>query len=164
MQEPIFYVKYALIISLSVTAIVTMLRFCWTSRWTWRFPLKWMVILTYLIVLLQIALLSREPGSRTTTNLIPFSTFGTTNQSRAYEIENIIMFLPMGILLPILCKPLRKLRWIAPVMLLISIGIEVTQFITERGYMQTDDVIMNVLGGGIGFVIFLLIQKMFCKK
>lgn len=86
--------------------------------------MKWMVILTYLIVLVQVALLSREPGSRTTTDLIPFSTFGTTIQSRAYEIENIIIFLPMGILLPILCKPLQKFRWIVPAMMLISIGIE----------------------------------------
>lgn len=76
-------------------------------------------------MLVQVALLSREPGSRTTTDLIPFSTFGTTSQSRAYEIENMIMFMPMGIFLPILCKPLQKFRWIVPVMLLVSVGIEV---------------------------------------
>lgn len=142
MQEPILYVKYALIIAVSITVVMTMIRFFITSKWNSSFPFKCMIILTYMIVLVQVALLSREPGSRTTTDLIPFSTFGTTSQSRAYEIENIIMFLPMGMFLPILWKPLKKFRWIVPIMMMIGIGIEITQYITERGYMQMDDVIM----------------------
>ena len=55
---------------------------------------KSMFLAFYGAVLLQVTLLSREPGSRTAADLIPFSTWGTTAQSRAHEIENMIMFLP----------------------------------------------------------------------
>lgn len=59
---------------------------------------KSMFLAFYGAVLLQVTLLSREPGSRTAADLIPFSTWGTTAQSRAHEIENMIMFLPVGVL------------------------------------------------------------------
>ena len=63
---------------------------------------KSMFLAFYGAVLLQVTLLSREPGSRTAADLIPFSTWGTTAQSRAHEIENMIMFLPVGVFLPML--------------------------------------------------------------
>ena len=46
---------------------------------------KSMFLAFYGAVLLQVTLLSREPGSRTAADLIPFSTWGTTAQSRAHE-------------------------------------------------------------------------------
>ena len=37
--------------------------------------------------------------------------------------------------------------------------IELIQFVTQRGYLQTDDVIMNVLGGVAGYTFWRLIFK-----
>ena len=37
---------------------------------------------------------------------------------------------------------------------LISVGIETVQLITERGYCQLDDVVMNTLGALVGYVVF----------
>lgn len=71
---------------------------------------KSMFLAFYGAVLLQVTLLSREPGSRTAADLIPFSTWGTTAQSRAHEIENMIMFLPVGVFLPMLHRGLREFR------------------------------------------------------
>ena len=103
--------------------------------------------------------LSREPGSRTAADLIPFSTWGTTAQSRAHEIENMIMFLPVGVFLPMLHRGLREFRTAVLVLTGLSAGIELIQFVTQRGYLQTDDVIMNVLGGVAGYTFWRLIFK-----
>ena len=73
---------------------------------------KSMFLAFYGTVLLQVTLLLRESGSRTAVDLIPFSTWGTTAQSRAYEIENMIMFLPVGAFLPLMHRKLRRLHTI----------------------------------------------------
>lgn len=112
---------------------------------------KSMFLAFYGTVLLQVTLLSREPGSRTATDLIPFSTWGTTAQNRAYEIENMIMFLPVGVFLPLTHRRLRRFRMVTLVLTGLSVGIELIQFVTQRGYLQTDDVIMDVLGGVAGY-------------
>ena len=123
-----------------------------------------MAFLFYLVMLVQIALLSREPGSRTTTDLIPFSTWGTSAQSRAYEIENIIMFLPMGVLLPVCFEKLRKASYAGMASVVISCLIEFTQYITQRGYLQTDDVIMNTIGGVAGYAVWEALTSQSCKS
>ena len=120
---------------------------------------KSMFLAFYGAVLLQVTLLSREPGSRTAADLIPFSTWGTTAQSRAHEIENMIMFLPVGVFLPMLHRGLREFRTAVLVLTGLSAGIELIQFVTQRGYLQTDDVIMNVLGGVAGYTFWRLIFK-----
>ena len=56
------------------------------------------LLLVYLLVLLQTALFSREPGSRYSLDLTLFETWGRSAVSRAYFIENILMYLPFGIL------------------------------------------------------------------
>ena len=97
---------------------------------------KSMFLAFYGAVLLQVTLLSREPGSRTAADLIPFSTWGTTAQSRAHEIENMIMFLPVGVFLPMLHRGLREFRTAVLVLTGLSAGIELIQFVTQRGYLQ----------------------------
>lgn len=156
------YIKFAVLAACIITAIaVIVISKVWGRTWKWKERIKWGVFITYAIVLVQIALLSREPGSRTAMDLIPFSTWGSTNQCHAYVIENIIMFLPMGVLLPMMFRPMCKVWGLAIATFVISMGIEVTQFITQRGYFQTDDIIMNVLGGVIGFYLFRTVKQVY---
>lgn len=156
------YVKYGLAAALCVALTLTI----WNHRrcrddWKRVEYLsllgKSLFLAFYGTVLLQVTLLSREPGSRTATDLIPFSTWGTTAQSRAYEIENVILFLPVGVFLPLAHRRLRRFRTVTLVLTGLSIGIELLQFVTQRGYLQTDDMIMNVLGGVAGYGVWRLI-------
>lgn len=120
-----------------------------------------LILVTYLVVVLKTALFSREPGSRDMVDLIPFSTWGIGDQSHAYVIENIIMFIPFGLLTPVLLKRLRDIKWMVSAAALTSLLIETVQYITKRGYFQTDDVIMNVLGAVLGFSIWLICRKLY---
>ena len=115
--------------------------------------------ITYLGVVLFIALFSREPGSRDMISLIPFSTFGSTAQSHAYVIENIIMFIPFGILLPLLWERMRNICFCLLMSFITSLTIETIQVITKMGYGQTDDVITNVLGAIVGLGILWIVGK-----
>lgn len=74
---------------------------------------------------------------------------------------NVLMFIPYGILLPVIKKNHDKL--IRTVLLsgcIFSICIEIFQYITGFGLCDIDDVIMNTLGVGIGFTIYKLVEKL----
>lgn len=110
------------------------------------------LLFAYLVVVFIQAFFSREPGSRNGIDLIPFSTWGSSWQAHAYVIENIIMFLPLGMLLPAVN---RKVGFgcVFGAGLGLSVTVELLQLVTQRGYCQMDDILMNTLGGCIGYLI-----------
>ena len=97
------------------------------------------------------AFFSRESGSRTGIDWQLFETWGRTWQSRAYMVENVIMFLPLGVLLPLAERRCAKWWKMLLISMLLSMMIEGMQLVTERGYCQLDDVVMNTLGGCLGY-------------
>lgn len=112
------------------------------------------LFIAYVLVILQTAFLSREPGSRKGVSLVLFETWGRSFHAHALFIENIIMFIPFGILVPMLFKRFRY-GWKCVLLgFLCSCGIEITQHITQRGYMQSDDVVTNTVGTLVGWSIW----------
>ena len=72
-------------------------------------------------------------------------------------ILNILLFVPMGYLLPYLFRWFRrgaKLR-ATVASFLISLCVENVQLVTKLGYYDLDDLITNTLGGFIGGVLFV---------
>ena len=125
---------------------------------------KWILFLcvVYIVVLLNMAFFSREPGSRTEIDLTLFGTWGTTTVAHAYVIENIIMFIPFGFLFPLGIRFFRN-----PILCMISgfvfsVCIEIMQLLTERGHCQLDDIVTNTLGTGIGVLCYYIYRK--CRK
>lgn len=125
----------------------------------WKKTIVGFFFITYVVMVLFIALFSREPGSRDMLSLVPFSTFGTTAQSHAYVIENIMMFIPFGCLLPVISERMKSPKYCLLMAFVSSLSIEVTQVITKMGYGQVDDVMTNVLGAAVGFLVFWLLEK-----
>lgn len=127
-------------------------------EWNWRKAIAYFLFVSYVAIVIQIAYLSRQPGSRTDVAFGLGDTWGTTIQAHAYVIENIIMFIPFGLVFPLLGK---KAKWIClPLAILSSCALEGMQYITGRGYCQLDDVITNVIGAFIGYVVFMLVYLM----
>ena len=104
------------------------------------------------------AYFSRESGSRTGIDWQLFETWGRTWQSRAYMVENVIMFLPLGVLLPLAERRCAKWWKMLLISMLLSMMIEGMQLVTERGYCQLDDVVMNTLGGCLGYGVMRIID------
>jgi glycopeptide antibiotics resistance protein len=73
-------------------------------------------------------------------------------------ILNMVVFVPVGIYVGVLCR-----RWSLGKKLLsfflLSLMIESFQFIFRVGAFDTTDIITNTIGGIIGLMIFLAIEK-----
>lgn len=118
------------------------------------------LLLVYIIVLLQTAFFSREPGSRNGIDLKLFSTWGQTTVEHAYFLENIMMFVPFGILVPMVWKNMRKIQHCVLSGFLASCAIELSQLLTQRGYCQLDDVVTNTVGTLCGWLVWnVLIRR-----
>jgi len=98
-------------------------------------------------------------------NFIPFRTINLYIHSIIHEslniniplknlVGNLILFLPMGIYLPLFIKRINKLRIYVITMSVLLLLIEVTQVVTRRGSFDIDDLILNMLGAVIGFAIW----------
>lgn len=90
-------------------------------------------------------------------NLVPFqSGVGMLN------FLNIIMFTPLGFLLPLIWKQCRKLVETVLLGFQFSLMIELLQLFNRRA-TDIDDLLMNTLGTFVGFLIWLLYRKLFDK-
>lgn len=122
------------------------------------------LLLVYLLVLLQTALFSREPGSRYSLDLTLFETWGRSAVSRAYFIENILMYLPFGILAPACFRKLER-PWVCVLTAFASsVLLEWIQLLTHRGYCQLDDVVTNTAGALVGWCLWRLRKLPSCVK
>lgn len=111
-------------------------------------------LLIYLTALLFIVFVSREPGQFDGVNLHLWSSWGTTTLRKALFIENIIMFIPMGMLLPGAFRIFRNPLICVITCAFLSCFIENTQFFLKLGFAEVDDIVTNTLGGAIGWIIW----------
>ena len=94
-------------------------------------------------------------------NLRAFQMFRIYSTLDKQVVGNFIMLLPLGIYLPLLYKRLRRFSGFVAVLficLFVSIGIELLQLITSYRSADIDDVILNTLGGCLGFIIYQCIR------
>ena len=83
-----------------------------------------------------------------------YGTWGETPIAHAYFIENIIMFIPFGVLMPMVFRRMKKMRYCVFAGFLFSCIIEISQLITQRGFCQLDDVVTNTVGTLVGWIIW----------
>lgn len=72
-------------------------------------------------------------------------------------IGNVLMFIPMGILIPLVFKK-TNIKNIFIISIFIPLSIEVLQPIVGRSF-DIDDIIMNFIGIVIGYLIILIFRK-----
>jgi len=88
--------------------------------------------------------------------LIPFAASG----SIVPELLNILMTIPFGFLLPAIWSELRSLKKIILAGFFLSLTIETMQLFTFR-FSTTGDLITNTLGAVIGYLIFVVLFRLF---
>ena len=114
------------------------------------------LIALYIFFILWVTLFSREPmTTRIFRGLFWEIEMGYWNNI----IQNILLFIPFGFLIG------GKRGIIAGV--LLSIGIELSQYIFRLGYCELDDVLNNTIGAAIGSLLFKKFGKrieQFIKK
>lgn len=108
----------------------------------------------YVSVLAQTAILFRPFGTKFEIDIIPFNTKGGFMYIILYAAANALIFIPVGILLPVIWERMRNLRNCAIAGFVGSVFIEVTQLILKCGVFQIEDMIMNTAGAVFGGMIF----------
>lgn len=102
-------------------------------------------------------------------NYIPFRTIGSALFNAYLPVElptliyNVIAFMPFGFLLPFLIASARNLGRILLYGLAASLALEAIQLVTLLGTGDIDDVILNVTGTLIGYVLFRLLLAIYLK-
>lgn len=71
---------------------------------------------------------------------------------------NVIGFLPFGFFLPMLFRRVRRWYIVLLFSMEFSIMIELIQLIKKVGSCDVDDVILNTLGGLLGYVCYWIVQ------
>lgn len=125
-------------------------------------PITFLVM--YATIMLMLTFFSREGGQSNGVDLQLFSTWGINDRNNAYVFENILLFVPYGFLLAWNFTRAKNFFVNFFWCVFTSVCIEFLQLITGRGFFQVDDIITNVIGGVIGFLIFTILNALFGKK
>ncbi|MGK9254043.1 VanZ family protein [Paenibacillus humicus] len=104
-------------------------------------------------------------------NLVPFKSIASSigsymrigTEPSANLVGNIILFVPMGFLLPLIIKKPSFLKTIG-ISFVIIFSIEIIQFITCLGVADIDDVILNIAGCAIGYTLYLISKNLMKNK
>lgn len=72
---------------------------------------------------------------------------------------NVLVFVPMGIMLPMVHKPSKNILLMFLNALIFIVGIEVFQLFSNFGAFDVDDIILNILGVLIGSYIYKIVYN-----
>lgn len=77
---------------------------------------------------------------------------------------NILMFVPLGFLLPLVWKRAEQFRITALVSLAVTGSIEVFQFLTGTGIFELDDLFHNLLGSLFGYFCLMALLSLWRER
>ncbi len=119
------------------------------------------IMICYLTVLIGAVFLSRNAGVYGDVNLHLFSSYKEAYHKMKESlfwniILNILLFVPMGFLLPFYSDKLKRIYKIVPLGFFVTLLIEIIQYVLKLGIFEMDDIFNNTLGTLIGYCIFMI--------
>lgn len=77
---------------------------------------------------------------------------------------NVALFVPLGIVLPLLARAFRKWYLMLAAGFGMTLFIEIAQLVTARGIFDIDDLVTNTLGAMLGWSIIMIILTIAERK
>ena len=108
-----------------------------------------------------------------TSNLIPFATIieyviGVISNDINTSIviinfaTNLLLFAPMGFFIPVLFQNrIKNIKQFVIMIIILTLIVEILQFITYRGSTDIDDIILNTIGA---VIMYMIMRTKFAKK
>jgi len=99
-------------------------------------------------------------------NLIPFHTIGAYLSRGNFFLSlinlggNVVVFLPIGLMPPLLWKKWQRIWKAAGAGFLTSLSIETIQLFIGRS-VDIDDVLLNTLGALLGYLLYRVLLRLF---
>jgi len=130
-----------------------------------QLPLKQLLLgaifIGYIVFVLELTVIGRGTSHYMQMNLQPFS--GYIDAWKKYSLRdlqnclfNILMFVPLGMFLPLLIAKFKEFKWLLLVVVGATMSIETYQTLSGAGIFELDDLINNSLGGIIGYQLYRL--------
>ena len=76
-------------------------------------------------------------------------------------LGNVVIMVPLGMLVPLLFRPMRRFWLSLPLFALVSVGVEYLQWLTATGAADVDDSILNFIGAAAGYVLVRCLQMVY---
>lgn len=73
-------------------------------------------------------------------------------------LGNLVILIPLGVLLPVMFRPMRHFWTFLPLAAALAVGVECIQWATGTGVADIDDSILNFAGAAVGYFITRLVQ------
>lgn len=134
--------------------------------------LSWFVFAIYLVALVYFLFFSeqlgRVPCNEYKYSLVPFREIRRylvyRREIGLYNVilnllGNVLCFVPFGLVLPIMSRRHRGAVRITVLSFLASLLVELIQLVSKVGSCDVDDIILNTLGGLLGYLIFWCCQR-----
>lgn len=123
-----------------------------------------LALLGYVYLLFSLTVIYRPSNFKYSHFMVPFWSYRAILDGRheliAENLLNIAIFIPIGFLLGFIFKSIRWWK-VLIVGLFVSVTIEFLQYALNRGSAEVDDVMHNLLGGIIGYGLFIIIKTLF---
>lgn len=131
----------------------------------------------YIVIIIGATFLSRFQDSITYNEGFHFSLFSSYRE--AYHnidanmmkdtlfrnlILNIMLFIPVGFLIPFYSDKLKKMYRVVLIGFLATVTIELTQHFNDYGVFEIDDVFNNTLGTLMGYCCFMIFYRIKNKE
>lgn len=120
------------------------------------------LLMTYLLVVLFVTLLSRQ-GQHNTSVIMELELFRALKMQDTdvlrHLLQNVALFVPLGVLLPLLHRSLRSVWWALLGGAALSTMIETTQLVLAVGQCDVNDILTNTLGAVLGYGVFWLFGR-----
>ena len=150
---PMLLLFVVIMVSIRLTKIIT-------SREKFVFYKEFYMLLAIIYFLLLYYLLLSTEDATSGFNIIPFTEmtrYKIGSKSFNYNvIGNIVLFIPFGYIISDYLKS-KKISHLFLLSALVSITVEAIQYNIGRAF-DIDDVILNVIGGLLGYVVYKFLQ------
>ncbi len=129
-----------------------------------------LVLCIYLLALLYATLFiyNYYPYGKSV-NLVLFDSIKLMWESGSYWlilkniIGNILLFMPLGFLIPLVSKKGNSVLLIAILGFATSTVIELLQYFVAQRIFDIDDILLNAIGAVVGYVVFRLFLSLYRK-
>lgn len=123
----------------------------------------------YVVFVLELTMFGRGHSHFLQMNLHPFSDYVEAwNKYSLRDLQNgifnIIMFIPMGILLPFISRKFKAFKWLLLVVVSSTLFIETYQTLSGAGLFELADIMNNTLGGIFGYQLYRLVASIVHNK
>lgn len=157
---------WGVIAAAAPAALVLIPLFLFLQKRYWKNPGKTAV---YLLFALYLCGVYAAAGLPTVTRIqfrprLNFTFFAYMFSDYRSSLLNILFFMPLGFLLPMIWKKFRAVYRTIPFAFLASLFIEAAQLLTPRA-TDVNDLLTNTFGGILGYALAMILQLIFpCLK